>query len=455
MSNNKCVLFSPIGTTDPIRSQADGAMLHIVRHFRPEAVWLFLTKEMSEYHKKDDRYRKSIWKVMHECEIKVIETDIENPNDFDACFQKFREVLKLMRETYKDYEILVNISSGTPQMKNLLSYEAVAGNFGVTAIQVNSPNKRANDNEEHLTSNFDLELAFETNEDHNNPDQKPRWEKPNFKAITAFNLSFKIESMVKSYNYSGALNLLESKEDLFDERLLSILKHADLRSKLQYDQSAVLLNNDSLKCFKERLLCINDRNALKFYEFFMTMKVRQKREELSEMILKLTPFSFELALYYLRDVLKFDIGKIAKCIDNSRYILQRDLISIYDKNMLSFLDSKYNRNFKDCDLSLDNIVHILNYLNTNPEICNKFIVLREVESEIRNKTAHQMISVTEDSLTKLMENREKKMLINLPKNSSRIIDLCESLLKLIFGSKLKGVNFVYDEINVIVKELLI
>ena len=48
--NKKCVLFSPIGTSDPIRSQSDGPMLHIVRHLKPEAVWLFLTKEMVEYH---------------------------------------------------------------------------------------------------------------------------------------------------------------------------------------------------------------------------------------------------------------------------------------------------------------------------------------------------------------------------------------------------------------------
>lgn len=38
------VLFSPIGNTDPWSNERDGAMLHIVRHYRPEKVILFLQK---------------------------------------------------------------------------------------------------------------------------------------------------------------------------------------------------------------------------------------------------------------------------------------------------------------------------------------------------------------------------------------------------------------------------
>ena len=455
MKNKKCVLFSPVGTTDPIRSQCDGAMLHIVRHLRPETVWLFLTKEMAEYHDKDDRYRKSIWRVMPECKIEVIKTDIDNPHDFDACYLKFREILKTMREKYRDYELLVNVSSGTPQMKNILTYEAVGGNFGVVPIQVSSPNNGANDREEPLTHDFDIDLAFETNEDHVNPSSESRLARPNFKAIKAYNLAFKIESMVNSYNYSGALNLLKDNTELFDERLEIILKHGDLRTKLRYDESLTVLNNDLMKDYKERICFIHDRSALKFYEFFMTMKLRQKRGELAEMILKLTPFSFELALYYLRDVLKFDLQMITRVYKGNQYILQRDLISRYDSGMLNFLDDKYKNGFRDSDLSLDNIIYLLIYLKSDPDICNKFVVVREVESEVRNKIAHQMISVSEEKITRLMEKREKEVLIELPKSSGRIIELCESLLKLIFKNKIQRDDFIYDRINEIVRELLI
>lgn len=38
------VLFSPIGNSDPWSNDRDGAMLHIVRHYQPDIVVLFLLK---------------------------------------------------------------------------------------------------------------------------------------------------------------------------------------------------------------------------------------------------------------------------------------------------------------------------------------------------------------------------------------------------------------------------
>ena len=38
------VLFSPIGNSDPWSNDRDGEMLHIVRHYKPDVVVLFLLK---------------------------------------------------------------------------------------------------------------------------------------------------------------------------------------------------------------------------------------------------------------------------------------------------------------------------------------------------------------------------------------------------------------------------
>ena len=55
----KQVLFSCLGTTDPVRKEHDGPMLHILRHYRPESVWLFLTPEIKELAKTDGRFEKT------------------------------------------------------------------------------------------------------------------------------------------------------------------------------------------------------------------------------------------------------------------------------------------------------------------------------------------------------------------------------------------------------------
>ena len=49
-------LFSPIGNTDPIKYLYDGSMIHICRYYQPDVVYLYLSKEMMENHKKDNRY---------------------------------------------------------------------------------------------------------------------------------------------------------------------------------------------------------------------------------------------------------------------------------------------------------------------------------------------------------------------------------------------------------------
>lgn len=53
------VLFTCVGTSDPVREMRDGSMLHIMRHYRPEKVYIFLSKEMEDFEKADRRLEKT------------------------------------------------------------------------------------------------------------------------------------------------------------------------------------------------------------------------------------------------------------------------------------------------------------------------------------------------------------------------------------------------------------
>lgn len=50
------ILFSPIGSTDPVSGMHDGALLHIIRTYKPDRVVLYLSKEICELEEKDGRY---------------------------------------------------------------------------------------------------------------------------------------------------------------------------------------------------------------------------------------------------------------------------------------------------------------------------------------------------------------------------------------------------------------
>ena len=76
---SRTYLFSPIGNTDPVKYFYDGSMLHICRYYKPDVVYLYLSKEMMEYHRTDNRYVRSIEllgeKLNHTFEVHIIEND--------------------------------------------------------------------------------------------------------------------------------------------------------------------------------------------------------------------------------------------------------------------------------------------------------------------------------------------------------------------------------------------
>lgn len=71
----KYVLFSPVGTHDPVGvvdkdgKPSEGSMLHIIRHYKPEVVYLYITKELN-YN--DNRYEKAIKKFHPNCKVEKI-----------------------------------------------------------------------------------------------------------------------------------------------------------------------------------------------------------------------------------------------------------------------------------------------------------------------------------------------------------------------------------------------
>ena len=43
--------------TDPIKNDHDGPFLHIMRRYKPQKAYLFMTKRVCELADQDDRYR--------------------------------------------------------------------------------------------------------------------------------------------------------------------------------------------------------------------------------------------------------------------------------------------------------------------------------------------------------------------------------------------------------------
>ena len=113
----KYVLFTAVGETDPIRGQSDGPMLHIVRHYKPEKVYLFLTADMSKKEKDTNCYEDSIKFVHPKCKVEKIHTDIVRAHCFDEFAVLFDSIINRIHAENPMHRILLNVSSATPQIK--------------------------------------------------------------------------------------------------------------------------------------------------------------------------------------------------------------------------------------------------------------------------------------------------------------------------------------------------
>ncbi len=162
------ILFSPIGSTDPVSNCHDGGMLHICRVYKPDKVYLYLSGEMCFYEDLDRRYTKSVELLSDELgkqieTVTIRDEKMKEVQIFDSFIDKFEGYIDHIIEQDKPDEMYVNISSGTPAMKSSLQMISILwGN--VYAVQVVTPAKKSNDKHEDK-EDYDLEIQWECNDD--------------------------------------------------------------------------------------------------------------------------------------------------------------------------------------------------------------------------------------------------------------------------------------------------
>ena len=328
----KYVLFSPVGTHDPVGvvdkdgKPSEGSMLHIIRHYKPEVVYLYITKELN-YN--DNRYEKAIKKFNPACEVVEIisELDKDDVNNYDAFMSDFRKYITEIHDKYnnKGYEILLNIASGTPQMKSNLILEVITNNIKLIPVQVDTPTKKRNFEDTFLFDDLD---KIDTDKENTNN----RCKEPEILSFKRAKIQSQIESLIKSYEYSAAYNLfskVENISELFDGNLLKYLEHANLRVNLKYNEANKIINlaNKDLVYIENELL-----------EYYYVMKLKYKKGELSDFILRISPFATDLLFYYLKQ----NVPALNKVLRDSKDGKQICINESSDKKFMTNYNSKYN-----------------------------------------------------------------------------------------------------------------
>ncbi|GHV53345.1 hypothetical protein FACS1894216_11170 [Synergistales bacterium] len=271
------VLLSPVGDTDPIRNGYDGPLLHIARQYKPEAVFMFLTAEMTRREEKRGCYSKAIRHILPDCVIDITRSDIENAHDFDAFQPHFDRLISRIVSDYPGAEILVNITSATPQIQSALALEVVTNAARLKAVQVSTPAKKSNADTPHFNAGTDdIDEAMENNLD-SLPEAENRCAEPNILSFRKVMLKRQIAALIGSYDYSGAFGLLKGEDRaLFGDRTRELIKHAYYRSRPDSENAEKSAKKLDML---DKLYPVTTARNKKVFEYFLITDLKFRRHE--------------------------------------------------------------------------------------------------------------------------------------------------------------------------------
>lgn len=388
----KKLLFSPVGGTDPISNFRDGALLHICRVYQPDIVYLYLSKEMCEFQEKDDRYqfclRKLGEKLDHTFEIRTIERpELKDVQIFDAFILEYRELLKKIQEQHPDCEILLNVSSGTPAMKSALQILAATGETKMQPIQVSTPQKKINPHSEDR-ENYDVDTYWELNEDNEDGFENRCMESQNFYLVDEIRKETIIKQ-IRAYDYVAALTIAEEMTEPLSDEILAMLRAASCRLKLNIHGI-----DQELKPYGIQFLPIRDDSVRGIFEYVLNLEIKVKKEEYADFIRAITPVVLELFKIALKEYGGIDWKQFCYKTKDGRWKWDIDKLK-QNASVWEALNTGYRNGFSGTDIYADHLLKIMGSSLKNSTMLQLSEEIRKIEANVRNMTAHNLVSVTE------------------------------------------------------------
>lgn len=444
------VLFTCVGSTDPVRGERDGALLHIIRHYLPQRVYIVLSAEMEKKHQKDDRYNKAIQKFCEdfkqEIDVRFLFSEIKDVSDFDIFDTYFEEQLTAIIRENPQAEILLNISSGSPQMTMTLCLLATKAKFKNTkVIQVKSPEKGANISDTTIKENYDTDMSIVRNKD-NDSSAENRCSEPRIFAIKrAFELK-QVQTLLENYEYESAKILLSSFGLPESSSLaMTLTEHLLDRQNLKLSEAKKRVAGMNISI---NLMPVSNPKCIEETEFFLVLQNLCTTGKITEFTLRLNPFIIRIQELYLLKKLDFDCSKIK--ITNSKNIeeISRKKIQEQDAKLMTFLDRKCKDGFKDSIPSIfvyNGVISYCSQHNKNAETrsyIKLFKICERVNCE-RNSSAHSLYGINEQDL-KIIGT-----------SSKQILETCKELLTICYGKECSPEIFdLYDRVNVFIMQNL-
>lgn len=378
------ILISAVGDTDPIRNFHDGPLLHIVRVYRPEKIVLVHSERSLTKHDKLVKALKSIKDYSPE----IIQDGGVLPDAQVAIFDKMYDtVSSIVKKYISDDEIILNISSATPQIISAMFAVNRISDFNVTAVQVVTPQHKSNEGLRH-DNQEDIDTLIETNLDNQSDYENRTLEDTGMKFsldLTKRNL----KALIDNYDYQGALELLRALKLPKKQESFSNIK--ELRKKLTEISDTIKIQGMPDKIVKAKL-STKAQSALNSY---LNIDRNHKQGNIAEVLIRVK----SLVEFILENYLNNHFLDVITYKEDGKPFLNA---SKYPEILKKFQEDAKMRGqeYHSGYLSLPAYIGILKFFEPNHDLLKHIYDIQEI-NQVRNQVAHSLQAFDRENLTKV------------------------------------------------------
>lgn len=406
------ILFSPIGGSDPIRNYHDGSMLHICRNYLPDRVVLYLSGEMYQHHVQDNRYVYCLEelgkKMSHPFEIEVIVRDeLTEVQDYEYFYTEFTKCINdIVAQMDEGDELLLNVSSGTPAMKNALIILATLAEFSFQPIQVSTPLKRSNYMDEN-TKKYEVQEQWEFDED-NEPQEGDTSRCEEIKSLNLVKL-LKVnllEKHLQAYDYTAALEIARDLKNHISVKATAMIEQANERNQLNTKRV-----NELAKKIDYQPMPVKNQENCDLLEYVLLLQMKVRRKEYADFIRAITPVVFELFYRVLKRQCHIDIKDYC---DEKKSGLRWNLEKIKQTEVGDVLQKEYAATgFRGGPVYSSQLKPLILHYSVSEKVNSLVTDLRHAEEKARNKAAHTIVSITNEKIVKWTDYTAEELLVKI------------------------------------------
>jgi len=372
------ILISAVGDTDPIRNFHDGPLLHIVRVYRPEKIVLVHSERSLTKHDKLVKALKSIKDYSPE----IIQDGGVLPDAQVAIFDEMYDtVSSIVKKYISDDEIILNISSATPQIISAMFAVNRISDFNVTAVQVVTPQHKSNEGLRH-DNQEDIDTLIETNLD-NQSDYENRTLEDTGSKFSQDLTKRNLKALIDNYDYQGALELLKK------QKSFSNIK--ELRKKLTEISDTIKIQGMPDKIVKAKL-STKAQSALNSY---LNIDRNHKQGNIAEVLIRVK----SLVEFILENYLNNHFLDVITYKEDGKPFLNA---SKYPEILKKFQEDAKMRGqeYHSGYLSLPAYIGILKFFEPNHDLLKHIYKIQEI-NQVRNQVAHSLQAFDRKNLKKV------------------------------------------------------